>query len=281
MEKWKKVCRGCVPFLAALIGMYMITFFCLIGAGVLWGILHYEQVRADGTLVANLFADEAWLNKVGIWISCINYVVFIIGFGTWYKKAFCRAEQKRKEKVFSAPVVFGCIVYGVSMQCFCSYALNLILPLFPKIYNNYAALMDSMGMGKGLLPLIYMGILAPIAEELIFRGLILEYEKRALPFWAANLIQALCFGIYHQNIVQFVYAFFIGVMLGYLYNHFDSLLFVIVVHGIINISGNLISHFGLFSYLGQKTEPVAVCMINMVVMLISYLFLVGRKNKSR
>lgn len=279
MNKWKKICYGCLPFLAAIVLMYVLTFLFLMGSGFVWGLFHYEQIKGDGGMVASLFADEAWLGKVQILGSCFVYIVFLFVFGIWYKRKFFLSEHLRAG-TWGIPMFAGILVFGISVQCLCSYALSLILPLFPETNRRYMELMDSMGTGKGIMPLLYMGILAPIVEELIFRGLVLGYEKRELPFWCANFIQAFLFGLYHQNIVQFVYAFCIGLFLGYLCQRLQSLKLIMVIHGVINISGNLLVYFKLDLLAESKAAMVMVILVSMVFAVLSYLFLLRGREKS-
>ncbi len=61
---------------------------------------------------------------------------------------------------------------------------------------------------------LYTGILAPIAEEILFRGLIL---RSLMPFGKklAIFVSALLFGVFHGNIVQSPFAFMVGLVLGY------------------------------------------------------------------
>lgn len=61
---------------------------------------------------------------------------------------------------------------------------------------------------------LYAGILAPIAEEILFRGLIL---RSLMPFGKklAIFVSALLFGVFHGNIVQSPFAFMVGLVLGY------------------------------------------------------------------
>ena len=68
--------------------------------------------------------------------------------------------------------------------------------------------MDSLSM------FLYVGLGAPISEELLFRGLVLRsvepYGKKFAIFASAIL-----FGIYHGNVIQIPFAFMVGLVLGY------------------------------------------------------------------
>ena len=65
---------------------------------------------------------------------------------------------------------------------------------------------------------VVIGILAPFAEEVVFRGAILRKllgmmdEKR---HWVAIVLSALVFGLVHLNIPQGIHAFLIGLLLGW------------------------------------------------------------------
>lgn len=88
-------------------------------------------------------------------------------------------------------------------------------------------------------PLGYLaiGILAPLAEELVFRGAVLR--KLLAIFggkwhWAAIVISALVFGAVHGNLPQFVHAALIGLLLGWMYYRTGSILPGVMFHWINN-----------------------------------------------
>ena len=54
------------------------------------------------------------------------------------------------------------------------------------------------------------GLLAPIAEEMTFRGLCFPRLKAVMPVWGAALVSSLCFAAGHGNVIQFVYALPMG-----------------------------------------------------------------------
>lgn len=96
-------------------------------------------------------------------------------------------------------------------------------------------------MFKGIMkePVGYLaiGILGPLAEEMVFRGAIL---RRLLAIfggnkhWIAIFISALVFGAVHGNIAQFVHALLLGLLLGWLYYRTDSIVPGVVLHWVNN-----------------------------------------------
>ena len=60
---------------------------------------------------------------------------------------------------------------------------------------EYETLMEGMGLNDTVtLPLVlYAVILGPVCEEYAFRGLTMRYARRVMPFWTANVVQAVAF----------------------------------------------------------------------------------------
>ena len=91
-----------------------------------------------------------------------------------------------------------------------------------------------MGSRWGYLAL---GILAPVVEELVFRGAILRslmaYFNYRLP-WIPIVVSALLFGAVHANMAQFANAFVMGLLLGWLYCRTHSIVLGVALHWVNN-----------------------------------------------
>lgn len=84
-------------------------------------------------------------------------------------------------------------------------------------------------------------ILAPIFEELIYRGIILEgFLSRYKP-WQAIALSSILFGIMHMNIWQFIGAGCDGLLFGWLYHRTRSLFLCIILHATTNLAAVLLS----------------------------------------
>ncbi len=78
-----------------------------------------------------------------------------------------------------------------------------------------------------------IGILAPIAEEAVFRGALLRRLLNAgagKSPWIAITVSALVFGVVHGNIAQGTHAFMVGLLLGWMYSRTRSILPGLVLH---------------------------------------------------
>ncbi len=71
---------------------------------------------------------------------------------------------------------------------------------------------------------IVLGLLAPLSEEIVFRGAILRTLLTSMKPWTAILISAFIFGLIHMNPVQIPFAFLAGILLGWMYWRTGSIL---------------------------------------------------------
>ena len=71
---------------------------------------------------------------------------------------------------------------------------------------------------------ITIGLLAPVAEEVVFRGAILKSLLTKYRPWLAIVLSAVIFSIGHLNPAQMPHAFLIGLLLGWMYWRTGSIL---------------------------------------------------------
>ena len=138
-------------------------------------------------------------------------------------------------------------VSGIALAIGLNYILLVIdLAQYSEAYQDAVEVLYAPPFIQQIL---YTGILVPILEELIFRGLVFKVLRKWIPFLWAMLISAILFGVYHGNLVQFVYAGLCGLFLAYLYEKYDSILAPIWSHMIMNIAVCTMTEFGVFSWL--------------------------------
>lgn len=189
------------------------------------------ELLADG--MVTLLADPLFNDILTIVTFAALAVIFLI----WYRKQKDKPAPVAFDEVFCIRNTVIILISGLAIQVALSMCLNLILPLFPQTFERYSALIESIVGGSVIISVISTAVLAPIAEELIFRELMTRQLRQMFPFWLANIIQALAFGVYHMNIVQGIYAFFLGLLFGYVAYRMRSVWASIMLHGIVNVSG--------------------------------------------
>ncbi len=137
-------------------------------------------------------------------------------------------------------IIFG-IIAGVAYSMIINFliAISGLQQLFPA-YNNSASMQFS---GQPIVLLIItVVILGPIAEEIIFRWMIFGRIRYYFGSKWAILFSSLMFGLYHMNMVQFVFATLLGFGFSYLYDKSGNIYITIIAHMIINMIG-IIGYF--------------------------------------
>lgn len=166
----------------------------------------------------------------------IYAVLAIVGFGLWYYFGCKRKQWKLPKGVLTPVNIIIIIVFAFCMQYVVTYLMTLLGVLMPKALESYVELIEQAGVGEVTVTgILYGVILGPIAEELVFRGLTLYFtEKFTKRFWLANLLQAALFGIFHMNLIQGIYAFALGLIMGWIYKSFHSLYASMLFHVVFN-----------------------------------------------
>ncbi len=199
-------------------------------------------------------------------ITAIATATTLLLGALWYKKHRPFNDFSLKE-VSNGTLFLSLVLMGIALQVLVSMCLNAIYPLLPQILiEQYDALMETLLGGNVLLSLFVTVILAPLAEELLFRGVTLRKATKIMPFFLANILQAVLFGIYHGNLIQGVYAFAIGLILGYVAEYFHSIWASILLHAFVNGSAEVLSHLPVF--LTETLLGIVVISIVGVIFLI-------------
>ena len=84
----------------------------------------------------------------------------------------------------------------------------------------------------------FVGILAPIMEEIIFRKILLSRLRKFGDFFSI-VLSALAFGMFHGNLSQFFYAFALGCIFAYIVVKTGTIKYSIILHIIINLFGTV------------------------------------------
>ena len=168
-------------------------------------------------------------------------IVSLIVMGLWYLRRFVRPARGKIRKIpggFSIHTVLSLIILAFGLQLLGAFIVEGYGQYLPDLYEKYNSLMTHAGFdGSSLwiLTVVYSVLVAPFAEEFAFRGLTYRFARGALPFWLANIWQALLFGILHANLIQGTYAFVIGLFLGYIAHRGRGIKYSILCHILVNL----------------------------------------------
>ena len=131
-------------------------------------------------------------------------------------------NEKNRIVIWAVVNTLAIVILGLLMQTGGAYLVNAAVEYLGDgsassaaaaagQYSDYMA-----AIPRQIIQAIFVG---PLLEELVFRLIFLRAGKMILPFWAANLIQAVLFGVYHTVTIQRVYGFVMGLLIGCVFHY--------------------------------------------------------------
>ena len=166
------------------------------------------------------------------------------------------------------------IPFGVFNMLWANYFVALLQLVMPKfMLESYTDTQQIIEGGGFLIQLLTAGIVAPIVEELIFRGLVYRRTKKMIGTIAAAILSAALFGVFHGNWVQAPYAFIIGIVAVFVYEKFKSIVAPIMLHMSANILSVLI--MTLASSDTPTVDSLNIDTLSYVSSLIIFIFITG------
>jgi len=183
-------------------------------------------------------------------------------------------KKERMIVLFKNKSAIYLILLGIGFGLSATMTLNILYLINAHILTAYAENISRLTEpGSFLGRAVFICLAGPVIEELIYRGVLFGVLKRFLPYIWACLLQAVIFGISHYNPVQAVYTFILGLILGYVYHKYQSILAPIFVHIGYNISGFLIPKFlTIYVFSGIKNTVILFLIIISVLMIGIFLF---------
>lgn len=188
-------------------------------------------------------------------------------FVVWYLWKKDYLQDYRQYVPTSAGYLGWTALLAVALNILTGWLLSLMdfLPdwnkdTFAQLMGNWAGIVD-------------ICLLAPVMEELVFRGAIMrELLKRQQP-WMAMVVSSFFFGLVHFNPAQSAFAFLLGMLLAWIYWRTRSLVPCIVFHVLNNsLSTGLSLRYPDVDCLGDVLEPnvhTAVLIASAVVFVLA------------
>lgn len=233
MKKLKSIGFAAL-YLAIPIAMQFVLGFILSGFIIINSFL--TGTRINSGIIYEKFSS----NQFNIILVALINLILIVSYGLWY--FFIRTRRERTEvpyrKILSVKSLACTLGLAVCGQFVCNIIMIVFSRVFPTIYKNYLELAE--GLDINVLPawamLFIVAVWSPLAEELVFRGMIFRTLRKGFSFLPAALISGILFGAYHMNWVQGVYAGALGVLLAFTYEKTNSLLGCYLFHFFFNLS---------------------------------------------
>lgn len=144
-----------------------------------------------------------------------------------------------------------------------------------RIFSDYVEIVGALYNNNLVLDVIGLGIIVPIAEELLFRGIIYNRIKANVGVRNGAIITSVIFAVYHGNIVQGIYAFFLSLLIIFAQEKYKTVTMAILFHMGANIISVLLQDTSLQNILYGNSFKIVIstlseCLIVILLILSFY-----------
>ena len=140
------------------------------------------------------------------------------------------------------PLGFGNALVLFLISVFIMYTGSILGSVLSMVLSDGEATNATaeLAMDNHPLKVLFMVILAPVLEEFVFRKQLID-RTRHYGEKTAVMLSAVTFGLLHQNLFQFFYAFGLGLLLAYIYLRTGRLRYSAILHAVINFMGSVLA----------------------------------------
>ncbi len=236
---------------------------------VFFGIFFLAQ--AVGMLVAFVFgfkypdkellesADEAVRTAAQFSLANFNATAYVVAMALTLAGFVYYRRRRKGPRIIARFSLKGLnpvlLLWGGVFVLATAVVIEPLLNALPDVPDAY---------GRGWWAFLMLVIMAPLFEEVIFRGVILESARAKQGVMAAWIVSSVVFGLAHVHPTVAVNAGLMGLILGFIYIESGSLWTPIVLHAVNNGIA-----FAVMST-GKQDETVAEMLNNPTLYVLVY-----------
>ncbi len=202
--------------MARVIGFYLLVLLSQIVAITLMTTLFISNGENSGTMTELTEFAMVYVLENSTTILLISNLFLLLSLFLLAKKGkqsfFAYTGLGAKT---TGPILLLSAVCGIAANFWMSIVLNL-MPLPTDLISSYVESSSTLISDNQVLDFIVVALLAPLMEELIFRGVIYKNLALLMPGGVVVVLQAMLFGGMHSGIIWMAYATVIGCVFGYI-----------------------------------------------------------------
>ena len=153
-------------------------------------------------------------------------------------------------------------VIGISAVLCVGVNNLIIIGNLQSMSASYQQTTDALYSASLPVQVICLGLLVPAAEELVFRGVMFRRMRQRAGFIRSAVSASLIFAVIHGNMVQMIYAFFMGMVLCYLYEKYGSVKAPVLGHMVMNLVSIAATETAAYEWMMQ--QPMRIGIITVV-----------------
>lgn len=254
-----------------------------------------QEMTLEDRKFKNIIAKIATATIISIMISNIIPIILAVVFGTlgytsgdanlvltiitfisyiyvpylYLKTSFNSKDKENKNKkiCIKEAISWICIaIFGITVL---QYGITMLAEITGITFTGVDAniLNVTGGFLNSILIIISVAILPAIFEELLFRKGIISLTKKYGGVFSI-ILSSVIFGLVHGNLIQAVFAFFTGIVLGYVYVKTNSIGTCMWIH----FTNNM---FGALSLLFPNYEN-KITMVMFIIGIIGFIILLTK-----
>jgi membrane protease YdiL (CAAX protease family) len=229
--------------------------------------------------VINVILLELGFSKILLYINVASDILINIVIIFIFVKIF-RRNQEFKFKVKYKPSIKECLCVLLFLGAHLLIFSNTIGILIEKIeVSKWVVEAFDKILIDPVIAFMSLCVTAPVFEELIYRGIILEKLSKRYNMGVSIVVSAVIFGLIHANLHQGVNAFFIGLILGFIYIKTNSLLLCMFGH----FANNFLGFISFMVVSDNVTDTVlefsmAQFVLGIILLIVSYRFFNARED---
>lgn len=209
-------------------------------------------------------------------IRALGFIAGILPSYSTAKKLIAKTAEESKLSYIKQEPALNYLLIGL-LTIGAAVGLNMLFELLgiTATSESYQAVVADQYSASFMVGILCYGFVTPIAEELLFRGIIYNFLKRITMSRYAVIISAFVFAVYHMNAVQGAYALLMGFLIAYAYEYFGDFYMPVMVHIISNVVVYCLSYTGI-AISGFINWPV--CIILLAIAVVSLVLLRRQKR---
>ena len=215
------------------------------------GEMSIEQATAEATL------EIVQLSTV---ITAVAALISLVAVILWIVVTRRNVADELRLHRPSALSVVVCLVLGVAANAMIS-GLMALIPLPESLVNEYNELVgNSLVTGSPLATVLVVGILVPIVEEVVFRGMTMGALRHEFGATCAVVLSSVIFAMAHLIPLQVAFVLPVAFIIGFAYLWSDSMYGAIAVHIGFNIVSAVASAFSSGASSGAGADASALAL---------------------
>lgn len=228
-----------------------------------------QENALDAYAMNEILADQGKMQELMTILmeQLYNYAVPIEGLAAGITiplmAFFMYRDRKREKEQGAMPVkkagLFNFVWVILISAALCVGLNNLILlGNLPAASDSYGEALEMFYNPSFVVQILCLGILSPVCEELVYRGLMFQRLRQYGSFVYAALYSTVIFAVGHGNMVQMLYGFIMGMVFAYMYERYGSIAAPIVGHVTANIFSVIGTQFLWFDWMMEDVMRVGV-----------------------